>query len=197
VVAGAAQDPGRRTALACQPPAARAADRLVPSGLPDPASSKAEAAEVLKPARLAILYRELRKGREDTKDEPGAADFYYGECELRGHDPEASKAERFVLWLYWLTCGYGFRALRAVICLAVIVVGLAALLHTVGFRPLHPVPSRSFWSSLLYTAESTLSLGNSNIELTGWGRALRIVLRLTGPVLLGLALLSVRGRVRR
>jgi hypothetical protein len=61
VVAGAAQDPGRRTALACQPPAARAADWLVPPACQAPASSKAEVAEVLKPARLAILYRELRK----------------------------------------------------------------------------------------------------------------------------------------
>jgi hypothetical protein len=149
------------------------------------------------PARLAALYRELRKGREDAKDEPGAADFYYGECEMRRHDPHSPLAERFVLWLYWLTSGYGLRALRAVICLAVIVVGLATWFHAVGFRPLHPAAPRSFWSSLLYTAESTLSLGNSNVELTGWGRALRLVLRLTGPVLLGLALLSVRGRVRR
>jgi hypothetical protein len=168
-----------------------------PQACQPPASPKAEAAEALKPARLAVLYRELRKAREDAKDEPGAADFYYGECEMRRHDPNSPLSERFVLWLYWLTCGYGLRALRAVICLAVIVVGLAMLLHTIGFRPLHPAPARSFWSSLLYTAESTLSLGNSNIELTGWGRALRIVLRLTGPVLLGLALLSVRGRVRR
>jgi hypothetical protein len=30
-------------------------------------------------AQLIGLYRELRKGREDRKDEPGAADFYYGE----------------------------------------------------------------------------------------------------------------------
>jgi putative transposase len=34
-------------------------------------------------------------------------------------------------------------------------------------------------------------------QLTGWGEVLRILLRLTGPVLLVLALLSVRGRVKR
>ena len=38
---------------------------------------------VLDPAQIAGLYRALRKGREDTKDEPGAADFYYGEMEMR------------------------------------------------------------------------------------------------------------------
>jgi uncharacterized protein YjbI with pentapeptide repeats len=149
------------------------------------------------PVQLAALYRELRKGREDAKDEPGAADFYYGECEMRRHNPGTPLAERFVLWLYWLTSGYGLRGLRALACLAVIVLALAGVLHVVGFRPLHPVSPRSYWSSLLYAAESTLSLGTGDVRLTGWGRALRIVLRLTGPVLLGLALLSVRNRVKR
>ena len=32
---------------------------------------------------VAGVYRDLRKGREDNKDEPGAADFYYGEMEMR------------------------------------------------------------------------------------------------------------------
>ena len=38
---------------------------------------------MLEPGQIAGLYRELRKGREDAKDEPGAADFYYGEMEMR------------------------------------------------------------------------------------------------------------------
>jgi hypothetical protein len=37
----------------------------------------------LPPARLAVLYRQLRKAQEDAKNEPGAADFYYGEMEMR------------------------------------------------------------------------------------------------------------------
>ena len=48
---------------------------------------------MVEPARLAAVYRELRKGREDAKDEPGAADFYYGEMEMRRHDKRA-KARR-------------------------------------------------------------------------------------------------------
>jgi uncharacterized protein YjbI with pentapeptide repeats len=165
-----------------------------PTCRPDP---ELHERSVRSPVQLATLYRELRKGREDSKDEPGAADFYYGEMEMRRHNPDTPLGERFVLWLYWLTSGYALRGLRALICLAVIVLALAGLLHAVGFRPVHPVTPRSFWSSLLYAAESTLSLGTSDIRLTGWGRALRIVLRLTGPVLLGLALLSVRNRVKR
>ena len=41
---------------------------------------------VLSAGQIAGLYRALRKGREDAKDEPGAADFYYGEMEMRRHD---------------------------------------------------------------------------------------------------------------
>ena len=60
---------------ACQPPASAQAEEA------------AGARGLVEPARLAALYRELRKGREDAKDEPGAADFYYGECEMRRRDP--------------------------------------------------------------------------------------------------------------
>ncbi|MEV5463763.1 pentapeptide repeat-containing protein, partial [Streptomyces cellulosae] len=38
------------------------------------------------PAQLAPVYRALRKAFEDAKNEPGAADFYYGEMEMRRHD---------------------------------------------------------------------------------------------------------------
>jgi hypothetical protein len=71
-----------------------------------PASPKAEAPGVVEPARLAALYRELRKGREDAKDEPGAADFYYGEMEMRRHDRETTPwPERVIVWVYWLVSG--------------------------------------------------------------------------------------------
>ena len=70
-----------------------------------------EPAEV-RPERLATLYRQLRKAQEDIKDEPGAADFYYGEMEMRRHAQTAPAAERAIIWLYWLISGYGLRALR-------------------------------------------------------------------------------------
>ena len=69
---------------------------------------------------IADIYRELRKGREDKKDEPGAADFYYGEMEMRRHS--APLAERAILWFYWMVSGYGLRASRALIALAATIV---------------------------------------------------------------------------
>jgi hypothetical protein len=145
--------------------------------------------------RLAVLYRALRKAQEDSKNEPGAADFYYGEMEMRRLDRQTPWAERVILWLYWLVAGYGLRGLRALASLAVVIVGLAALLHIVGYTT-RPSPA-SLWGSLLYAASSTLSIGDEQVRLTGWGKLLRITLRLAGPILLGLTLLSVRNRVKR
>ena len=96
---------------------------------------------------------------------------------------------------YWLVSGYGLRAWRAVAWLAVVTALLAVAFHFVGFAvPPHPV---SYWTSLLYAFRATLSLTDNEVTLTAWGQFLQAVLRLTGPVLLGLALLVLRGRVKR
>ncbi|KMS91001.1 metal transporter [Streptomyces regensis] len=69
--------------------------------------------ETHEPAVLAPVYRQLRKALEDGRNEPGAADFYYGEMEMRRHDATASRGERTLLRLYWALSGYGLRAVRA------------------------------------------------------------------------------------
>jgi len=99
------------------------------------------------------------------------------------------------LTAYWLVSGYGLRAWRAVAWLAGVSALFAVAFHLVGFAiPPRPV---SYWTSLLYAFRATLSLTNDEAKLTAWGELLQGVLRLTGPVLLGLALLALRGRVKR
>jgi hypothetical protein len=164
---------------------------------------------VLPPGQIAGLYRALRKGREDAKDEPGAADFYYGEMEMRRHagrptdtstdnptgEVSRGQVERAILTVYWLVSGYGLRAWRALAWLAVVTAGFAVAFHLAGFtRPPQPV---SYWTSLLYAFRATLSLTDSEVQLTAWGKLLQGLLRLTGPVLLGLTLLAIRARIKR
>jgi hypothetical protein len=158
------------------------------------ADQTGQRAQRLEPSRIAVLYRSLRKAQEDRKNEPGAADFYYGEMEMRRLAPATPWGERVILTLYWLVSGYSLRGLRALASLAVVVVGLAILFDLWGF-PKHPSPP-TFWEGLLYTARSTLSISDQT-QLTPWGKLLHIAVRLAGPVLLGLALLSVRNRVKR
>ena len=164
---------------------------------------------ILDPEQIGGLYRALRKGREDAKNEPGAADFYYGEMEMRRHARLLSTAnldgqsgvssrgrvERAILTAYWLVSGYGLRAWRAVAWLAAVTAILALAFYLWGFTvPPHP---DSYWTSLLYSFRATLSLTDTAIKLTAWGQLLQGILRLTGPVLLGLAVLALRGRVKR
>jgi hypothetical protein len=202
-----------------------------------------ERPEVLEAGQIAGLYRALRKGREDAKDEPGAADFYYGEMEMRrldrrGHGNAAyyrrtgkasrgrverailaaywlvrgyglgvteslsftdegsrGRVERVILTAYWLVSGYGLRAWRALACLTVLIAALAIAFRLIGFT--EPPQPDSYWTSLLYAFRATLSLTDDEVKLTAWGKLLQALLRITGPVLLGLALLAVRGRIKR
>jgi hypothetical protein len=197
--------------------------------------------ESITPAQIASLYRALRKGREDNKDEPGAADFYYGEMEMRRHARDAqarrerrlrywgswaaARTEHAVLWLYWLVSGYGLRAWRALAAFLVLLAVAAALFaYAGGFassatttvptattttRPVPTAPPNapatttatadtSFGGALVYSARTVIGLTRDpQPRLTRFGDVVQILLRILGPVLLGLAVLSVRGRVKR
>jgi hypothetical protein len=183
--------------------------------------------ELLLPADIALLYRALRKGREDSKDEPGAADFYYGEMEMRRHDRTAPWSERVVLWLYWLIAGYALRATRAIGWLLGLLGVATVLLAAGGLAPERPatpltatitgtpprqllqfeatpLPAMSaarpfpdrLGAAALVAVEGAV-FRTSDQALTYKGRLIQTTLRFFGPVLLGLALLSIRGRVKR
>jgi Pentapeptide repeats (9 copies) len=150
----------------------------------------------LAPDAIASIYRALHRGRQSNGDAPGAADFYFGEMEMRRLDRSSQRAERAILWLYWLVSGYALRSLRALTALVVTIVVFAVLFRYVGFEP-----RVGLMRALLFSAESTSSLfripDTKGTVLTEAGEVLQIALRLLGPLFFGLALLSLRGRVRR
>lgn len=110
--------------------------------------------QVLPAAEIAEIYRSLRKGREDARDEPGAADFYYGEMEMRRNAQRdafawnrrqgrpgaaaAANTERLILLAYWASSGYGLRAWRALSLLVAVIVAAGILFGLVGFAPVAP-----------------------------------------------------------
>jgi uncharacterized protein YjbI with pentapeptide repeats len=150
-------------------------------------------AEPLDAEDVASIYRALRKGREDNKDEVGGADFYYGEMEMRRRSKSIPPGERLILWFYWLVSGYGLRASRALISLLITVALFAIMLWQWGFSSAEPLIGAIFFS-----ASSTTSLLRApEANLTYVGEGLNMILRLLGPLFFGLALLSLRGRVKR
>ena len=163
------------------------------------------------PGEVAKVYRSLRRSREDARDEPGAADFYYGEMEMRrlGKLYEArrrfqvrnwrgwlaSSGEHALLWLYWLCSGYGLRAWRSFTGLTAVLLLAAGAFTAWGYPP---KKGHDYWYSLQFSLRAATSFfrGTDQVLSTagGW---IELVLRLIGPLLFGLAVLALRGRVKR
>jgi hypothetical protein len=181
------------------------------------------------PAYVASLYRSLRKAEEDSKHEPGAADFYYGEMEMRRLANETPWIERQILRAYWLVSGYALRASRALLTLLLVLLVASALTATFGFKPPSQPPSRSLngtitgspptqqlrlspppspkpppqrsfiarFGTAWWTSLEAAMFRSSDQNLNPTGRHIQTIIRFFGPFLVGLALLSVRGRVKR
>ncbi|MFM9697854.1 pentapeptide repeat-containing protein [Streptomyces europaeiscabiei] len=190
-----------------------------------------DAARTPRPETVAAVYRQLRKALEDGKNEPGAADFYYGECEMRRHDTDATPAgERALLTAYWVLSGYGLRTARALAWLgtAMIVSVLALMLWglpadslkptTTGRQvavgqmitlatetpdptnptgPFHKRVTTDRFEKALRVVINSVIFRSSGQDLTTAGTYTEMASRLTEPILLGLAVLAVRSRVKR
>ena len=147
--------------------------------------------------QIANLYRALRKSLEDRKDEPGAADFYYGEMEMRRKGAERL-FERALLTIYWCVSGYALRASRALASLAVTILVCSLFLAAFGFAETAPHYSSRLFEAIIYSFQATTSLLRAPTRaLTDVGSVLDSILRLLGPLLYGLVLLSLRGRIKR
>jgi hypothetical protein len=210
--------PGRRRALPALLRGSSLADQppsRCPARTPDPED-------------VSAVYRQLRKAFEDAKNEPGAADFFYGEMVMRRHSRDATaRVERGLLHGYWLLSGYGLRASRATGWLIVAMITTILLLMGFGLPqnslrqevsgtvpagggrvtftidkagPQSPTHDRftgkRFEKALNVTLNSVI-FRSSGQDLTTTGTYIEMGSRLLEPVLLALAVLAVRGRIKR
>ncbi|MFF4259773.1 pentapeptide repeat-containing protein [Streptomyces sp. NPDC001663] len=179
------------------------------------------------PLHLAPVYRALRKAFEDGKHEPGAADFYYGEMEMRRHADDIPGSERRLLNAYWALSGYSMRASRALAWLGAAMFVTIVLLMSFGLPqdsprqeatgtvppgggkvtfqidktdPHNPTGNRftdvRFEKALNVTLNSVV-FRSADQDLTTSGAYIEMTSRVTEPVLLGLAVLAIRNRVKR
>ncbi|MFJ8650649.1 pentapeptide repeat-containing protein [Streptomyces sp. NPDC093546] len=188
---------------------------------------EANAGTIAKPSGLAPLYRQLRKALEDSKNQPDAAGFYYGEMEMRRNTQHRPLVERFLLRGYWAVSGYGLGALRALIWLLAALVLTVVLLMWVGLpaeprtkgtvviagqkieminenpRPggvAPPYPEGFTWPRAERAGRIALNsvlFRSAGQGLTVAGTYIEMTCRLVEPVLLALVFLAVRGRVKR
>ncbi|MEV7442893.1 pentapeptide repeat-containing protein, partial [Streptomyces sp. NPDC091204] len=180
------------------------------------------------PEDVVATYRQLRKAFEDGKNEPGSADFYYGEMEMRRHDRTGTPpGERGLLHGYWVVSGYGLRASRALGWLAAAMLVTIILLMGFGIpqdspkqKAIGTVPpagdkitflidkadpqnptgnrftSKRFDKALSVTLNSVV-FRSSGQDLTTAGTYIEMTSRIFEPALLALAVLAVRGRIKR
>jgi hypothetical protein len=186
----------------------------------------------LEAERLAAAYRQLRKAQEDAKNEPGAADFYFGEMEMRRYAKSTPASEKLILNLYWAISGYGLRASRAMATLGIVIALTVVLLVSYGLPNTDqrqqmtgtltaPTAGRNSFTATLDEPEARLTgslaqrwtrarvdqatrvaLGavvfrDAGQKLTTAGSYTTLGARFFGPVLLALAALALRGRVKR
>ncbi|UCM87913.1 pentapeptide repeat-containing protein [Streptomyces marincola] len=197
---------------------------------PDPDRQDASPAPDLRAVVVAGLYRQLRKALEDGKNEPGAADFYYGEMEMRRRDRGTPFPERLLLRLYWATSGYGLRASRALAWLGAAMTATVLALMLWGLPADEPKPSvtgrqveagqelalvtdtpppvnpggppgdrltaERFEKALRVVINSGV-FRSSGQHLTTAGTYTEMAARFSAPLLLALAVLAVRARVKR
>ncbi|MCX4682712.1 pentapeptide repeat-containing protein [Kitasatospora purpeofusca] len=179
------------------------------------------------PEDLIGVYQQLRKAFEEAGNEPDAADFYYGEMEMRRHDRQRPRAERRLLWAYWLASGYGLRASRALSWLVAAMGVTLLLMMLFGLPDDAPIPQSSgtYGAGVVTVSTKTtdpvltlplerrVSAGraekaalvvvnsvvfrSSGQNLTLPGTVIEMASRIGEPVLLGLAALAVRSRVKR
>ncbi|MEU2546947.1 pentapeptide repeat-containing protein [Streptomyces roseolus] len=180
------------------------------------------------PAQLEQVYRSLRRAQEAAGNQPWAADFAYGEREMRRHDRTGTaRAERGLLHAYWLLSGYGLRASRALAWLALSTVLTVLLLMWAGIPKTSPEPEATGrvpagagtvafgadrtghgnstgdrftgerFEKSLEVAMGSLVLRSSGQPLTTTGGHVEQASRVIQPLLLIMAVLAVRNRVRR
>lgn len=164
------------------------------------------------------------------KNEPDAADFYYGECEMRRHDTTRPQSERALLTAYWALSGYGLRATEALAWLGAAMAATIAVMVLWGLpvddpkptttgrqaaagqqvtlttdtpdpvNPTGPLPDRATserFEKALRVVVNSVVFRSSGQDLTTTGTYTEMTSRLAEPVLLGLAVLAVRSRVKR
>jgi uncharacterized protein YjbI with pentapeptide repeats len=148
----------------------------------------------LEPEQVAGVYRGIRRSFEAKSNQPGASDFYFGEMEMRKHSQQSSLSDKSIIWIYWLTCGYGLRASRAFLLLALLILACAIVFSAHGFSGSEKY---EFSEYVIFSIKVAIPGMNDPKELVGNSRYLEIILAVLGPVLFALGALALRGRVKR
>jgi uncharacterized protein YjbI with pentapeptide repeats len=149
------------------------------------------------------LYRQFRSGLEASKAAPAAADFYYGEMEMRRLAASPKSFEKILLWCYKWIGGYGVRASRPFAAWFGLILFSATTLrigsvHFVDRAEPKPLPLGRFGNAIILVLHNSVNLFSAPTSgLTPWGTFFMIVERAAAIALFSLGVFALRSRVQR
>ncbi len=175
------------------------ADVHIGCALPKPTKGSSQPVLLypLEANQVASIYRDLRRSLEAKSDMPSAADFYYGEMEMRRWSVGRPLLERILVWCYWLTSGYGLRVGRALVAwLFLVSIGAWSLFRFGIAQPASPQQAilMAIRAAIPgFPTQPSLTLAS----LTAEGQWIETGLRVFGAILIALFLLAARSMVMR
>lgn len=157
-------------------------------------------------SHIERVYRELKQNYEDRRDYERARDFHYGEKEMRRKNPATGYGLKLLLYVYWLVSGYGEKALRPLVCTAVLLLICTFLYLAVGIAS--KGGAQLSWTNLsdwpeavLYSFRVMTLLKPDELEPVRDAKMIHTLVytveSIAGPVLLGLFGLALRQRLKR
>jgi hypothetical protein len=164
--------------------------------------------------QVEAVYRQIRSGLEASRATSDAADFYYGELEMRRLGARRVSAERLLLTPYKWLGGFGVRALPPLLSYLATVVGTSVLLwRRPGWFATTAITSAGAGadsegrgglafthldSVFAFVVRNSISVFTTPVDgLTALGTVLLVAERFASIAMLGTAVLAIRSRVHR
>ncbi len=153
--------------------------------------------------RIEQLYRALKQNYEDRRDYERAGDFHYGEKEARRRNGQTPLGLRILLTVYWLLSGYGERYWRPLLWAGFLLGASTVAYIWLGLWPKGGGPRLDFrngldWLRALHYSVGVMTLLKPDtLAPLGFSKGVHTVQSLGGPLLIGLAGLAIRQRLRR
>jgi hypothetical protein len=158
-------------------------------------------------AQVETLYRQLRAALEEGKAAPDAADFYYGEMEMRRLRARSERRllEASLLRVYKTIGGYGVRAWRPLAAYLLVIAATAIALlvkasrrHLVTADIVNSLHLARVGGAFGFVFRNSTSIFQAPADqLTGLGTSVFVLERFAAVSLLALFVLAVRSKVQR
>jgi len=163
--------------------------------------------------KVEILYRRLKQKYKEEHNEPEVSNWHYGEKEMFRKRNNWRRYFPSLSTLYWLSSGYGERAVRAGVVLILLILVLSVLFGLTGLSPLNQSPPyeiaeikgwadvmniQNLWAFILNTLQyATFERKPDFIPKTIYGGYLKLAARILIPLQAALFALAARNRFRR